>query len=225
MFLGGDFRHILPVVPRARREGTVRQCIIYSHLWAHFQQFQLVANMRAIQDQTYRQFSEWLLRLGTGDEVHDEHDQITLPADIMAQSLENMINVVYPHTQPDDVALMQDPLYMSDRCCLPPLNEKSHASNDMILSHLQGPVHTYLSTDRVVTDDPEEAAAYAIEFLNAQTPGGLPKHKLELKVGTFTMSPHLYFMHCHFFLNVSLCTYFVGNRLTVPFLPLLLLFV
>ena len=54
MFLGGDFRQVLPVVPRAGREGTVRQCIKYSHLWAHFHQFQLVTNMRAIQDQTYR---------------------------------------------------------------------------------------------------------------------------------------------------------------------------
>ena len=35
MFLGGDFRQVLPVVPRAGREGTVRQCIKYSHLWAH----------------------------------------------------------------------------------------------------------------------------------------------------------------------------------------------
>ena len=205
MFLGGDFWQVLPVVSRAGREGTVRQCMKYSHLWAHFHQFQLVTNMRAIQDQTYRQFSEWLLGLGTGDEVHDEHDQITLPADIMAQSLEDMIKFVYPRIYPGDAALMQDPLYMSDRCCLTPLNENSHASNDRILSHLQGPVHTYLSTDRVVTDDPEEAAAYAIEFLNAQTPGGLPKHKLELKVGPFTISPHLYYMQCHFFLNVSLC--------------------
>ena len=141
-------------------------------------------------------------RAGTGDEVHDEHDQITLPADIMAQSLEDMINFVYPRTQPGDAALMEDPLYMSDRCCLTPLNENSHAINDMILSHLQGPVHTYFSTIRVVTDHPEEAAAYAIEFLNAQTPGGLPKHKLELKVGPSPISPN--YLNSHFCSKVSL---------------------
>ena len=182
IFLGGDFRQVLPVVPRAGREQTVRQCIINSHLWHHFHQFKLVTNMRAAQDQTYTQFSEWLLRIGTGEEPHDANDQVTLPREIMTDSREEMINFVYPPTQPGNADVMQDPVYMSERCCLTPLNENSHEINDLILHQLHGPVHTYLSTDRVVTDNPEEAAAYAIEFLNAQTPSGLPKHKVELKV-------------------------------------------
>ena len=141
--------------------------------------------MRAVQDQTYRQFSDWLLRIGTGDEIHDACDQINLPQDIVTESLEDMINYVYPQAQPGHQQLMQDPLYMSERCCLTPLNENSHHINDLILQQLQEPVHTYLSTDRVVTDDPDEAAAYPMEFLNAQTLSGLPKHKLELKVLPF----------------------------------------
>ena len=182
MFLGGDFRQVLPVVPRAGREEIVQHCIKTSHLWHHFHQFQLVTNMRAARDQAYRQFSEWLLRIGTGDEPHDDNDQVTLPKDIMAESMEEMLNFVYPSTQPEHANLMENPGYMSERCCLTPLNEESHNINDRILQQLQTPVHTYLSTDRVITDDPEEAAAYAMEFLNAQTPGGLPKHKLQLKV-------------------------------------------
>ena len=112
MFLGGDFRQVLPVVPRAGREWTVQQCIINSHLCQRFYQFRLVRNMRAVQDQTYRQFSDWLLRIGTGDETHDERDQIALPQDIVTESLEYMINYVYPQTQPGYQQLMQDPLYM-----------------------------------------------------------------------------------------------------------------
>ena len=182
MFLGGDFRQVLPVVPRAGREQTVQQCIINSHLWRHFHQFRLVTNMRAVQDETYRQFSDWLLRIGTGDEPHDNHDQVSLPQEIVTDSLQDLISFVYPQTQPGHQHLMQDPVYMSERCCLTPLNENSHQINDLILQQLQEPIHTYLSTDRVVTDDPEEAAAYPMEFLNAQTPSGLPKHKLQLKV-------------------------------------------
>ena len=150
--------------------------------------------MRAARDHTYRQFSEWLLRIGTGDEPHDDDDQVTLPQDIMADSMEDMINFVYPATQPEHANLMQDPVYMSDRCCLTPLNEESHNTNDRILQQLQTPVRTYLSTDRVVTDDPEEAAAYAMEFLNAQTPGGLLKHKLQLKV-QFAILPNYILLH------------------------------
>ena len=63
----------------------------------------------------------------------------------------------------------------------------------LILQQLDTSVHTYLGTDRVVTDNPEEAAAYPMEFLNAQTPSGLPKHKLELKVYTF----HLFRISLH----------------------------
>ena len=100
----------------------------------------------------------------------------------MTESMQEMINFVYPPTEPGDADRKQDPTYMSECCCLTPLDENSHKINDLILRRLQGPVHTYLSTDRVVSDNPEEAPAYPIEFLNAQTPSGLPKHKLELKV-------------------------------------------
>ena len=107
VFLGGDFRQVLPVVPRAGREEIVQDSIKTSHLWHHFHQFQLVTNMRAARDQTYRQFSEWLLRIGTGDEPHDDNDQVTLPQDIMAESMEKMLNFVYPSTQPEHANLMQ----------------------------------------------------------------------------------------------------------------------
>ena len=127
------FRQVLPVVPRAGREQTVRKCIINSHLWHHFHQFQLVTNMRAARDDTYREVSEWLLRSGTGDEAHDANDHVTLPDKIMTESLQEMINFVYPPTQPGDADLMQDPTYMSERCCLTPLNENSHEINDLIL--------------------------------------------------------------------------------------------
>ena len=82
-FLGGDFRQVLPVAPRAGREQIAQQCIINSHLWRHFHQFCLVTNMRAVHDETYRQFSDWLLRIGTGDKPHDHHDQVTLPNEIV----------------------------------------------------------------------------------------------------------------------------------------------
>ena len=189
MFLGGDFRQVLPVVPRAGREQTVQQCIIKSHLWHYFHRFQVATNMRAIQDEKYKQFSDWLLRIGTGDEPYDDLDQVTLPQNIVTDSLQDMINFVYPPIQPGNQHVMRDPFYMSQRCCLAPLNENSHHITYLILQQLDTPVHTYLSTDRVVTDNPEEAAAYPMEFLNAQTPSGLPKHKLELKVYTFHLFP------------------------------------
>eukprot|EP00794_Sanderia_malayensis_P006624 gene6624-biopygen5394 len=79
--------------------------------------------------------------------------------------------------------ILLDPNTMSERCCLTPKNEFSHHINELILQRLPTARQQYLSIDRVETDDPEEAAAYPMEFLNAQTPGGMPLHSLQLKVG------------------------------------------
>ena len=161
--------------------------------------------MRAIQDETYRQFSDWLLRIGTGDEPHDDHDQVTLSQNIVTNSLQGMIDLVYPPIQPGNQHAMRDPFYMSQGCCLTPLNENSHHINDLILQQLDTPVHTYQSTDRVVTDNPEEAAAYPMEFLNAQKPSGLPKHKLELEVYTFHLFPSSLHISAFALLSMLFC--------------------
>ena len=138
--------------------------------------------MRAVRDNTYRQFADWLLRIGNGEEPQDAQDKIRLPNNIVVSSLEDMLQSVYPSTQPGERNLMLDPETMSERCCLTPKNDFSHQINSLVLQQLNTDSRTYLSTDRVVTDDPNEAAAYPIEFLNVQTPSGMPLHNLELKV-------------------------------------------
>ena len=72
--------------------------------------------MRTVQDETYRQFSEWLLRIGTDYEPHDDHDLITPLQEIITESLQDMINFVYPPTLLGHHQLMQNPLYKSERC-------------------------------------------------------------------------------------------------------------
>jgi len=44
--LGGDFRQILPVVPKGRREHIVNASIKRSYLWNHFEIYKLTKNMR-----------------------------------------------------------------------------------------------------------------------------------------------------------------------------------
>jgi hypothetical protein len=41
VILGGDFRQILPVVPKGRKEHVVNASIKRSYLWKHFQIFKL----------------------------------------------------------------------------------------------------------------------------------------------------------------------------------------
>ncbi|XP_065061660.1 ATP-dependent DNA helicase PIF1-like [Rhopilema esculentum] len=185
MFLGGDFRQVLPVVLKAGRERIVQESMKNSPLWHHFRTFQLITNMRAIQDETYREFSDWLLRIGNGQEPQDQDNQITLSDHMLVQSLDEIVHLLYPPPPPGQPDIMAEPEAIAERCCLTPTNEASHDINQLILERLHGPTQTYLSTDRVITDDLEEAAAYPIEFLNIQIPTGMPLHQLELKVITF----------------------------------------
>ncbi len=77
---------------------------------------------------------------------------------------------------------MLDPKTMSERCYLTPKNDFSLQIYSLVLQQLNTDSGTYLRTDRVVTDDPIEAAAYPREFLNLQTPSGMPLHNLKLKL-------------------------------------------
>eukprot|EP00794_Sanderia_malayensis_P001044 gene1044-biopygen277 len=187
--IGSNFRQVLPVLKKAGREGVVQECLKsrkVEDVWSHFQQFTLITNMRAAQDQTYQAFSDWLLRIGNAVEPHNNQDHINLPQQICIKSLICM-NSIYPQAESADAYLLLDPKTMSERCCLTPKNEFSHHINELVLQRLTAR-QQYLSIDRVETDDPEEAAAYPREFLNAHTSGGIPLHSLQLNVYTLYLN-------------------------------------
>jgi hypothetical protein len=75
--LGGDFRQVLPVVPRGTRTQIVDQCINRSVLWSSVRSFRLTINMRVQQALTHHDdnlatrlqtFADFLLRIGSGTE-------------------------------------------------------------------------------------------------------------------------------------------------------------
>jgi hypothetical protein len=66
--LGGDFRQILPVVPKAGREDIVNASLPRSHLWQHVTILRLHINMRvmATNFEEQREFAKWVLNVGNG---------------------------------------------------------------------------------------------------------------------------------------------------------------
>jgi len=71
--LGGDFRQILPVVPKGRREHIVSASVKHSYLWNHFEIFKLTENMRLTcmpndteKHKEVNEFAEWILYIGVG---------------------------------------------------------------------------------------------------------------------------------------------------------------
>ena len=94
VLLGGDFRQILPVVPRASKAEIVEATINGSSLWPYVHKFELHKNMRverllqaggpnaAANAQQQQLFADWLKRIGEGTEhvypVHGD-EAILLP--------------------------------------------------------------------------------------------------------------------------------------------------
>ncbi|GLT51975.1 hypothetical protein SLA2020_253440 [Shorea laevis] len=71
--LGGDFRQILPVIPKGKRQEIVEACINRSYLWKSCEVFVLEKNMRVsetnaegLPDVANKQFNKWLLDIGDG---------------------------------------------------------------------------------------------------------------------------------------------------------------
>lgn len=60
---GGNFRQVLPVLPRRTQQEVVDASVVSSYLWPMFTKFRLTENIIAREDP---QFSEFLLSLGNG---------------------------------------------------------------------------------------------------------------------------------------------------------------
>lgn len=92
--LGGDFRQILPVVPKGGRADIVHACINSSPLWRDCRVLRLTENMRlkfpsdGIESDSLRQFGKWILDIGDGKlgEDNDGEFAIQIPDDLLIKS-------------------------------------------------------------------------------------------------------------------------------------------
>lgn len=65
LVLGGDFRQVLPVIPKGTKEDCMNASLIRSYIWPSLTKFRLEQNMRARADPN---FSDFILRVGDGVE-------------------------------------------------------------------------------------------------------------------------------------------------------------
>ncbi len=68
MVLGGDFREILPVVPKGGQEDIVSDSLLRSHLWQHVTILCLHINMQvmAVNSEEQPKFAKWVLNVRDG---------------------------------------------------------------------------------------------------------------------------------------------------------------
>ncbi|KAL0722292.1 hypothetical protein Bca4012_036891 [Brassica carinata] len=196
VLLGGDFRQILPVVPRGSRADTVLASISHSYLWDSCHKFSLKTNMRVNRDE--KDFSEWLLKVGEGrtesvqeDEDNGNPEQMIIVENSLVQesnddSLKQVVDAAY-----GDVRKMKaSQSSYTDKAILTPRNETVDEINAYTMSRTGGESKDYYSYDSFEISDTQSDqndALYAIEYLNSLEYPGLPSHKLTLKVGAPVM--------------------------------------
>ncbi|KAL6581949.1 hypothetical protein OROMI_005963 [Orobanche minor] len=158
---GGDFRQILPVVPKGSRHDIVNAAICSSKLWSSCEVLRLTKNMR--------------LQAGTSSEEIKETKEF---ADTYPSLLDHLQN---PSVDPD---------YFHNRAVLAPTNDIVDNINDYVMSLMPGNCKEYLSADSISQDDSDIGRlndVFSVEFLNTIKCSGLPNHRMVLKVGCMVM--------------------------------------
>ena len=150
VLLGGDFRQVLPVVPRGTRGQIMAASLRRSRLWHDVKVFKLSINMRellcrqrgeAATAAAQQGFSELLLRIGDGREpVHADvgEDMIQLPP-AMCAAIDEPATLLDTFFGPDE-ARFRDSSFMVGRGILTPKNADVDALNDRALQRFPGQV-------------------------------------------------------------------------------------
>lgn len=192
--LGGDFRQILPVIPRASRQDVISATINSSYLWPFCEVLCLTKNMRLLQGSScssasdIAEFSEWLLTIGdgkVGQPVNGE-SEIQIPDEILIKNSETGFEDLVNYTYPDLLRNMSNSEYFRERSILAPTIELVGKVNDYMMSRVSAEEREYLSSDSIYKEDgnvESELDAFSPEVLNAMNCSGLPPHKLSLKIG------------------------------------------
>ncbi|XP_057432073.1 uncharacterized protein LOC130724815 [Lotus japonicus] len=151
--LGGDFRQILPVIPKGCRAEIVMSTINSSRLWSCCKVLTLTENMRLMRNSSeqdvneVRMFAEWVLDLGDGKlgEHSDGESDITIPDEFMIPLSSNPISDIVDSVYPGINQNVTDAKYYSNKAILAPTLEAVDSINQHVLSMFPGlPDHKLL---------------------------------------------------------------------------------
>ncbi|XP_047978732.1 uncharacterized protein LOC125220620 [Salvia hispanica] len=195
---GGDFRQILPVVPKGSRQNVVNATINSSYLWSNCTVLRLTRNMRLLSVESsfeaskLEEFSSWVASIGDGvvGGPNDGEVVIDLPSDILLSNigdpLKTIVENIYPsYMDPEELSNC-----LHDRAILAPTLDVVDEVNQFMISMDQSQGRVYLSSDSISNSDSTSnglAEIHSVEFLNNLKCSGTPNHELMLKVGTPVM--------------------------------------
>ncbi|GJW15995.1 ATP-dependent DNA helicase PFH1-like protein [Tanacetum coccineum] len=146
MVFGGDFRQVLPVIPKGSRQDIVSASLKQSYLWNHYKVLKLTMNMRLTvgarpEDVTeIREFAEWILKLGDGElgEENNGEVNIDVPEEILIDEADDAISSIVDFTYPNILDNINDPSYIKEKVVLAPTNEVVDNINEHLLDKFLG---------------------------------------------------------------------------------------
>ncbi|KAH1035115.1 hypothetical protein GYH30_055197, partial [Glycine max] len=178
---GGDFRQILPVIPRGMRSDIVNAAINSSYLWD--------SNLKSVNEKETVRFAKWILDIGDGiiDDKNDGYATIQIPAHLLITQYDDPISAIVKSTFPDLDQHHNNPEFFKSKAILASTNETVERINDYVLSFIPGDHVEYLSSDSIDKSETSENSYFqpiTTEFLNSLKTSGLPTHCIKLKIGS-----------------------------------------
>jgi ATP-dependent DNA helicase PIF1 len=143
---GGDFRQILPVIPRGSRSDIVHASLNSSYIWNHCTVLKLTKNMRLQNQQSntnseeIKKFSEWILKVGEGtlEEPNDGLADITIPDEHLISNFIDPIQAIVESTYPNLLQNYTNGDYLRSRAILASTIEVVDEINEYVLNLIQG---------------------------------------------------------------------------------------
>ncbi|XP_074355096.1 uncharacterized protein LOC141693803 [Apium graveolens] len=204
MVLGGDFRQVLPVIPKKGRVEIVAASISKSELWYYCKVFTLRENMRIernVPTVTVRgdevQFRDWVLALGDGLEetitIGDdlEPSWVSLPEEVCVNYSGDAVKAIVNEIYKDLHEKYGDVEYLRSRAILTPLNEHVENVNVTVLQRLPREFKVYKSCDSIckgLSTSESDKILYPPEYLNSLKFSGMPNHEIKVKRQQFPIA-------------------------------------
>ncbi|XP_025692828.1 uncharacterized protein [Arachis hypogaea] len=190
---GGDFRQILPVIPKGTRQDIVNASLNSSYLWQHCEVLKLTVNMR-LQSMTtddevegLKQFAEWILQVGNGisDRSCDGCNSINIPPEFLITNYSDPIKAIVEAIYSDYIADMSNESNLKGRAILAPTVNAVDEVNDYMTAMNSNECKTYVSSNKCLSEGGSNQiqAMHTPEFLATIKCSGVPNHELKLKVG------------------------------------------
>jgi ATP-dependent DNA helicase PIF1 len=147
---GGDFRQILPVVPRGCRSDIVHASINASKIWDHCKVLTLTQNMRLQScgnPAELAEFSQWILKVGEGklSEPNDGYADIEIPQDLLIVDYDEPIPAIVKSTYPNLLEQYKCHKFLQSRAILASTIEVVDQINMYVLTLIPGmPISNYI---------------------------------------------------------------------------------